>query len=544
MLQIQSPFQQLFDTNGSPLDDGSVYIGTANTNPETNPIAIYWDDAGTIPAAQPLRTLNGYIVRSGTPARVYTSAEDFSLTVKDKQGRTVLSVLDATSLSNLQSSLAASGGSSLVGFLQAGTGAVARTVQSKMRDVVSVKDFGAVGDGVADDTAAFASALAYLGSISGGELQCPSGTYRTSSPLIVQDKTVIKGSGKKNTIILRAHNGDFISSFGGWCGIEGLTIDGQGATYTGGNGVIMSNAVSPASYMLNAEITDFPLACLKFTTPNAGSTFRAVLCDFYTLGAVGTQAAVHVAATDTAATSRHFTNCESKGCTLYNFGGCSDFYVTGGYSNGLIFGALSSKVMITNMRIGAAAGTVTIAGSSHQIQNNVFASPVILTCSNTLFQCEVPDYNITDNGSGNDWYTKPQFYVPTWTSSGTAPSLGNGSLRGLWSRNGRTITVSVELSFGDTTSAGTGSWFFGAPPLTDNPFAPVQQCGSGYVTNNLGNAAAVFSVRKNPSATNNTFELFAPDNTGASRNIGGTYPTSTWGTSSYVRFFCTYFVGP
>ena len=30
------------------------------------------------------------------------------------------------------------------GFLQAGTGAVARTAQSKMRDVVSVKDFGAV----------------------------------------------------------------------------------------------------------------------------------------------------------------------------------------------------------------------------------------------------------------------------------------------------------------------------------------------------------------------------------------------------------------
>jgi hypothetical protein len=44
-------------------------------------------------------------------------------------------------------------------FTQAGTGAVARTTQSKMRDVVSVKDFGAAGDGVADDTAAFFAAL-------------------------------------------------------------------------------------------------------------------------------------------------------------------------------------------------------------------------------------------------------------------------------------------------------------------------------------------------------------------------------------------------
>ena len=176
MLQIQSPFQQLFDTNGSPLDDGYVYIGTANANPETSPISIYWDDAGTIPAAQPLRTLNGYIVRSGTPARVYTALEDFSMTVKDRQGRVVFSVLDATSDSNLTTALASSSGSSLVGFLQAGTGAQPRTVQSKLRDVVSVKDFGAVGDGVTNDTAALAAALAAVPA--NGTLYFPAGVYR------------------------------------------------------------------------------------------------------------------------------------------------------------------------------------------------------------------------------------------------------------------------------------------------------------------------------------------------------------------------------
>lgn len=176
MLQIQSPFQQLFDTNGSPLDDGYVYIGTANANPETSPIAIYWDDAGTIPAAQPLRTLNGYIVRSGTPARVYTALDDFSMTVKDRQGRVVFSVLDATADSNLTTALASSSGSSLVGFLQAGAGAQARTVQSKLREVVSAKDFGAVGDGVTDDTLAMQAAFNYVASV-GGTLRFEPGTY-------------------------------------------------------------------------------------------------------------------------------------------------------------------------------------------------------------------------------------------------------------------------------------------------------------------------------------------------------------------------------
>lgn len=64
-----------------------------------------------------------------------------------------------------------------LGFLQSGTGAVATTMQTKMREDVSVKDFGAVGDGTTNDTAAVTAADLSVFNQGGGTLDFSNGTY-------------------------------------------------------------------------------------------------------------------------------------------------------------------------------------------------------------------------------------------------------------------------------------------------------------------------------------------------------------------------------
>lgn len=167
MFPVESPFKVYTGRDGKPLNNGYVYFGVANQNPVTAPITVYWDLAGTQPALQPLRTENGYIVHAGTPANVFCDV-DYSELVNDSRGRRVFYARTSADFSVVSALLAfiallaSSVGTSLVGFIQAGVGAILRTGQAKLRERVSIEDFGGVGDGVTNCTEALLNAIASL----------------------------------------------------------------------------------------------------------------------------------------------------------------------------------------------------------------------------------------------------------------------------------------------------------------------------------------------------------------------------------------------
>lgn len=138
-------------------------------------------------------------------------------------GAALVGITGGGSIQSWINSIIGSAGSALVGFLQAGTGAVARTVQSKLRDVASVKDFGAIGDGVVNDNAAIASALA-----ASNDIFFPAGTYKITSTMTLDAYQVVRGAGLNNTtIVIAADAPAFVMQE--WSRLDGLKVVKSGS---------------------------------------------------------------------------------------------------------------------------------------------------------------------------------------------------------------------------------------------------------------------------------------------------------------------------
>ena len=187
-------------------------------------------------------------------------------------------------LSEIISDSAASSGSSLVGYLPSGTGAVATTVQTKLREAVSVKDFGAVGDGVTNDSAAVQAAIDTVETL-GGNLIFPPGKYLFGSQVTINRTYAAAGGGnfvgERNLIIsgygaeIRTTGG--ISAFdvrGGWipnhnCLIEGFTIYHRNNTQAVGGIRIIGASLVTCKEVSVVVSSSLPVGYAAFSLENS-----------------------------------------------------------------------------------------------------------------------------------------------------------------------------------------------------------------------------------------------------------------------------------
>jgi hypothetical protein len=172
--------QQFFDDNGSPLTGGKLYSYAAGT---TTPQATYTSASGSTAHSNPI-VLNA-AGRVATGEIWVTAGINYKFVLKTSTDTTIATWDNITGINGT----GITSNASSVEYDPAGVNAVPTTVQAKLRESVSVLDFGAVGNGTTDDTTAIQAAIDSV-SIAGGVLYFPIGVYRVTARLLIGKRFV------------------------------------------------------------------------------------------------------------------------------------------------------------------------------------------------------------------------------------------------------------------------------------------------------------------------------------------------------------------
>ncbi|HWQ88287.1 glycosyl hydrolase family 28-related protein [Brevundimonas sp.] len=146
-----------------------------------------------------------------------------------------------------------------VNFTAAGPDAVTRSLQEKTRETVSVKDFGALGDGVADDTSAIQAAIDY-GLSSGAAIYAPSGNYKISDTLRFTDDVIFHGDGPARTrfyVVSAAVVPAMLIACGDNASIIGMTLGDFSITCNGGAAICDGVKITTTGTNSAISVSDF-----------------------------------------------------------------------------------------------------------------------------------------------------------------------------------------------------------------------------------------------------------------------------------------------
>jgi hypothetical protein len=232
-----------------------------------------WVDFDGVPQHEPSDfTLSGSVITFTSPIPVGIQ------NVYTKSGLSV-AVGSPSAGSVTDQTVAAGAGisSSKLSFLQGGSGAIKRTVQDRLRETISVKDFGAKGDGTTDDTACIQNAINYAVSV-GGVLKFPAGNYLVTGSGLKLDQSGVTDSDLKHVSIQGA----------GW-GASQIYYTGSGTafTYTGASPSALN------SYFTMSDIRFLGTSAINGSigiqlTLASGVVMRNVASRLFTTGMNGT----------------------------------------------------------------------------------------------------------------------------------------------------------------------------------------------------------------------------------------------------------------
>ena len=342
---------------------------------------------------------------------------------------------------------------STVGYTANFTSAVGQTVQTKLEQYISVKDFGAVGDGVADDTAAIQAAIDYVDSLNGSiEIPFAPGETYLVTGLIPKSGVYLNLQG--STIKLAASSD--------------VPVFFDGGTGTGGSNFGVSNGILDCNQANNADINVVGGVWLSNWTNLIFDDLTIINCSRSGLNLIGVQ---HVKIRN-----YQFLNCGKVGAffaygiTLEKFGTvrsryvdidgftadnvigfgihffeCDDFVAKNLSFNDLIFGSSSIAITCTEALRGEIGNVqcTSVAGDSIEINDSTDITLTNCNVVNTGNRALVVGVNTPGN-------VNTRIKVTNFSCTGTG-----GSVSAVMSSNINCIYTNINFDKGiDTTVSG------------------------------------------------------------------------------------------